>query len=716
VRSALYEGTLLHARTTPARNVFRYPVCFYALDLDELPELDRRLRLFGYNRRNVVTFRDGDHLGLADRPVKENLLAYLDQNGIALAGGRIVLITNLRLLGYVFNPVSYFYCYGAGGELVAIVAEVGNTFGERHPYLLTSDNQVGDGARSVYEHAKRMHVSPFFGMDQTYRFSFTEPGERIHAGVGIIENGTRPFWAELTGRRRPLTNASLARALTRYPLMSQQVIGLIHWQAVKLAMKRVPLHRKPRFAPGQGSLRAHANSSPAQGSLQTHANPSPTEGSLSAHASASRNAAAPAPRRELRPLPPAVRSPLTPAARRLAMWALAHPARGQVSVTLPDGSIHRGGDPATGPSVDVVVRSRNLWRRLATRGRLALGESYAAGDWSADDLVGLLEILALTAESARTSRPGQFFTRALRHRPRLPARSDLPGAKRDIQYHYDLGNDLYGLFLDPSWTYSCAFFERTDMTLEQAQEAKYRRICEKLGLGPGSHVLEIGCGWGGFALHAAGEWGARVTGLTLSQEQAALGRERVQAAGLSDRVEIRLQDYRTLEGRFSHIASIEMLEAIGHRELPVFFRACNGLLAPEGIACIQTIAVPDQRYERYRRGNDWIREYVFPGALIPSLEAVSRAMTRSSELIVHGVENIGFHYAETLRQWRERFLSNREAVLALGYDERFVRTWEFYLAFCEAGFRTRALHDYQLVLTRPFNHRLPTDPVARVTF
>ena len=729
MRSALYEGTLLHVRTTPARNVFRYPVCFYALDLDELPELDRRLRLFGYNRRNVVTFRDDDHLGLADRPVKQNVLAYLDGNGVNLAGGRVVLVTNLRLLGYVFNPVSYFYCYGADGALAAIVAEVGNTFGERHPYLLTSGNQVQNGARRVYEHAKRMHVSPFFGMDQTYRFSFTEPGERIHAGVGIVENGARPFWAELRGRRRPLTNASLARALIRYPLMSQQVIGLIHWQAVKLAMKRVPLHHKPRFAPGEGSLRAHATICPAEGSLRAHAtssaaagslrahaNTSPVEGSLSAHATAARNGAAPPDRRELRPLPPAVRSPLSPAARRLAMWALAHPARGRVSVTLPDGSIHRGGDPSTGPDVNLVVRSRNLWRRLATRGRLALGESYAAGDWRADDLVGLLEILAVTAESARTSRPGRVFTQALRHRPRLPARSGLPGARRDIQYHYDLGNDLYELFLDPSWTYSCAFFERPDMTLQQAQEAKYRRICEKLGLGPDSHVLEIGCGWGGFALHAAGEWGARVTGVTLSEEQAALARERVEAAGLSDRVNIRLQDYRTLEGRFSHIASIEMLEAIGHRELPVFFGACDRLLAPEGIACIQTIAVPDQRYERYRRGNDWIREYVFPGALIPSLEAVSRAMTRSSELIVHGVENIGFHYAETLRQWRERFLSNRDAVLALGYDERFVRTWEFYLAFCEAGFRTRALHDYQLVLTRPFNHRLPTEPVARVTF
>ena len=685
MRSALYQGTLLHVRTTPARNVFRYPVCFYALDLDELPELDRRLALFGYNRHNVLTFRDGDHLGDPARPVKENVLAFLAERGVDLGpGGRITLLTNLRLLGHVFNPVSYFYCHRADGALEAIVAEVGNTFGERHPYLLTAENQVKDGARRVYEHRKLMHVSPFFGLDQTYRFSFTEPGERVHAGVGIVEGGERPFWAELTGRRRPLTNAALARALMRYPLMSQQVTGLIHWQAVKLAMKKVPFHHKPRFVPGEGSRTAAAPTGPS--------------------------------RRALRPQPPATRSPATGVARRLALRALAHPARGRISVRLPDGTVRRGGDPATGPDVTLTVASRNLWRRLATRGRLAVGESYVAGDWWADDLVGLLEILALTAERARRSLPGRALTGFHRRRPKLPARHGLIGSKRDIEYHYDLGNDLYALFLDPSWTYSCAVFERPDMTLRDAQEAKYRRMAEKLGLGPDSRVLEIGCGWGGFALHAAGAWGARVTGLTLSEEQAALARERAAAAGLADRIDIRLQDYRTLEGRFTHIASIEMLEAIGHDELPVFFGACDRLLAPGGIACIQTIAVPDQRYERYRRGNDWIREYIFPGAVIPSLEAITRAMTRSSELIVHDAENIGYHYAETLRQWRERFLTNRAEVLALGYDERFVRAWEFYLAFCEAGFRTRAIHDYQLVLTRPFNDRLPTGPSTRVTF
>ena len=683
MRSALYEGSLLHVRTRPTRNVFRYPVCFYVLDLDELPELDRRLVLFGYNRANVLSFRDGDHLGDPDRPVKENVTAFLAESGIDLAGGRVVLLTNLRLLGHVFNPVSYFYCYRPDGRLAAIVAEVSNTFGERHPYLLTDANRVVAGARDVYEHRKLMHVSPFFGMDQTYRFSFTEPGERVRAGVGIVEGDERPFWAELTGRRRPLTNGAVARALTRYPLMSQQVTGLIHWQAVKLAMKRVPFHHKPPFAPGEGSR------PPA---------PEP--------------AAAPG-RRALNPLPAARRSPLTPLARRAALWALRRPARGRISVRLPDGTVRRGGDPATGPDVELTVASRDLWRRLATRGRLAVGKSYTAGDWWSDDLVALMETLAVSAEAGARRFPGSALTALQRRRPRLPRRSSLPGARRNIQYHYDLGNDLYALFLDPSWTYSCAVFERPEMSLEEAQQAKYRRICEKLGLDRDSHVLEIGCGWGGFALHAAREFGARVTGVTLSQEQAALARRRIADAGLTDRITIQLQDYRTLKGTYSHIASIEMLEAIGHRQLPVYFAALDRLLEPGGLACVQTIAVPDQRYERYRRGDDWIRRYIFPGALIPSLEAIVRAMSGSSELMVHGAENIGYHYARTLQLWCERFLANEQAVLELGYDARFVRTWDFYLAFCEAAFRARALPDYQLVLTRPFNEALPPAPSPR---
>jgi len=243
VRSALYTGTVMHARKTPKENVFRYRVCFYLLDLDELPELDQRVRLFGWNRRNVVSLHDGDHL---------DVRAYLVGHGIE--ADRILLLTNLRVLGYVFNPVSFFYCY-RGGELACIVAEVSNTFGERLPYLLSPENRDTGERRLSYRHDKKLHVSPFFGLEQSYQWWFSEPGEQLDVRIDLREGASRPFFATLTGQRRPLTDASLAGALIRYPLMPLQVTVLIHLQAARLWLKRVPFFHKPPFVPGEGSVR-----------------------------------------------------------------------------------------------------------------------------------------------------------------------------------------------------------------------------------------------------------------------------------------------------------------------------------------------------------------------------------------------------------------------------------------------------------------------------
>jgi cyclopropane-fatty-acyl-phospholipid synthase len=663
-------------------------VCFYVIDLDELPELDRRLTLFGYNSGNLFTLRDSDHIGDPSLPIKDNIVAWLAERGVDVAGGTILMLTNLRTFGYVFNPVTFFYCYRADGSFACAVAEVSNTFGERRPYLLGDENLVANGSSRTWRQAKELHVSPFFGMDQTYEFMLTEPGDRVSARVDLYEGGERVFLATQSGTRQELTNATLARSLARYPLMSQQVIGLIHLEALKLWRKRVPFHRKPRFHPDQGSLP-----------------PAP-------------EAAAPEPsRRALRELPAPGRVPLTVGpVRALVGWGLSRPEGGALTVRMPDGVTRTSGDPAAGRAATVHIRSKDLFRRLATRGRIGIGEAYVAGDWDADDLTAALEIMVLTGEALRRRPPASWMVRLQALRPHLPRRNGIAGAKRHIAYHYDIGNDLYELFLDPTMTYSCAYFEGLGDTLEQAQRNKYRRICEKLAVTADDHILEIGCGWGGFAMHAATEHGARVTGVTISEEQHALATRRVADAGLSDRVTILLQDYRTLDGEFTKIASIEMFEAIGEAEFDTFFATCDRLLAPGGTACIQTIAIPDQRFERYRRTTDWIQEYIFPGSLIPSLEAVVRSMTRSSELIVRGVEDIGINYAETLRRWRLRFAENEDAVRRLGYGEDFIRTWRFYLSFCEAAFRTRALLDYQLVFTRAFNERLPRYPARRPTF
>jgi cyclopropane-fatty-acyl-phospholipid synthase len=347
----------------------------------------------------------------------------------------------------------------------------------------------------------------------------------------------------------------------------------------------------------------------------------------------------------------------------------------------------------TGPEVRMEVHSSRLLQRIATRGAIGLGESYVAGEWDADDLPALLGLLLANAESGVARHPR--LHRLMTARPRLRRRNGLLRARRNIAYHYDLGNDLYALMLDETMTYSCGIFATPDTTLAEAQRAKLRAVCDKLQLGPGSHVLEIGCGWGSFAEIAAREYGARVTGLTISAEQAAYARRRL--AGLD--VEILEQDYRLHEGSYTHVASIEMLEAIGDDQWPTYFGAIDRLLAPGGRAVVQTILIPDSRFERYRRTPDWIERYVFPGCLIPSLAALGPALART-RLGLFGVDEIGPHYADTLKAWRERFFAALPQVRALGYDERFVRTWDFYLASCEAGFRTRWLRDAQLVLER----------------
>jgi cyclopropane-fatty-acyl-phospholipid synthase len=262
-------------------------------------------------------------------------------------------------------------------------------------------------------------------------------------------------------------------------------------------------------------------------------------------------------------------------------------------------------------------------------------------------------------------------------------------------------------------TYSSAVFEWQGQPLAEAQRNKYRVLAEKAGLGAGQHVLEIGCGWGGFALEAARRYGCRVTGITLSQRQLELARRRVAEAGLADRIELRLQDYRDVRGRFDRIVSIEMFEALGREHWPLFFRRCDELLAPDGVMSLQAIALPDHRFETYARHGDWIQKRIFPGSLLASLHQVTGAMSRTSRLIVNHLEDIGLHYAETLRRWRRSFLSRLEGVRELGFDERFVRTWDYYLSVCEASFATRSLSNLQLVLTRPMNRSLPGIPGAR---
>jgi cyclopropane-fatty-acyl-phospholipid synthase len=410
-----------------------------------------------------------------------------------------------------------------------------------------------------------------------------------------------------------------------------------------------------------------------------------------------------------------VRPPTAAERRALATVAgmLTQLQVGALEVTLPDGRTRVFGDLTSELRSEIQVHDWRFLTDLLHGATVGVGESYMAGRWSSDDLVSLIRIVIANRRALRRITPAAVFNIAgdkLIHAMRA---NRLGQSKRNIEAHYDLSNALYSLFLDDTMTYSAAYFPDPTVTLEQAQEAKYARLAERARVDADCHVLEIGCGWGGFASYAARTFGCRVTGITLSQEQAAYARERMVREGLDHLVEIRVVDYREVRGQFDRIVSIEMLEAVGHRYFGTYFATIDRLLAPDGLAAIQVITIPEQRYDNYRRRPDFIQRYIFPGGHLPSLEAMSGSMGEHSELYVESAENIGVHYAETLRRWRERFLDNVDEVLALGFDQRFVRMWEFYLAYCEGAFLARYINDLQLVLTRPMNGTLGVGPYGR---
>jgi len=359
------------------------------------------------------------------------------------------------------------------------------------------------------------------------------------------------------------------------------------------------------------------------------------------------------------------------------------------------------GAQGSGPLVTVTIDDPAFYRAVATQGSVGAGESYIRGQWHCDDLVALVQLLVRNREllDGVERGPARIGGWALKAWAQL-RRNTREGSRRNIAAHYDLGNPFFSLFLSKDLMYSSALFEDGD-TLEAASQRKLARICEQLQLKPTDHVLEIGTGWGGFALYAARHIGCRVTTTTISVEQHALASQRIEAAGLHDRVTLLLKDYRDLDGQYDKLVSIEMIEAIGAQYLQTYFATLTRMLKPEGLALLQAITIEDERYQQARRSVDYIKRFVFPGSFIPSLNAMLAAKTRSSDLQLIGQMDFGHSYALTLRAWRERFLAQLPAVRAQGFDEDFIRLWEFYLAYCEGGFLERSIGVSQLLLARP---------------
>jgi cyclopropane-fatty-acyl-phospholipid synthase len=398
--------------------------------------------------------------------------------------------------------------------------------------------------------------------------------------------------------------------------------------------------------------------------------------------------------------------------RALAFRALAGLRDGRVTVV--DGTTRRvfGGDGRPDLSATIVVQDPAAYRRFVLAGSLGGAEAFLRGEWRTDDLPALLRVLAANASSLERAEALARLTTlptVIAHRFRWNSRG---GSRRNIRAHYDLGDELFGLFLDRTMTYSCGVFAHADATLEEASVAKLDLVCRKLGLDASHHVLEIGGGWGSFAIHAATHYGCRVTTTTVSRAQFDTAVARVAAAGLAHRVTVLQRDYRDLSGTFDRVVSIEMIEAVGPAYLKRYFDTCSSRLAPGGLMLLQGIVLPEYRYRRYLRSADFIQRYVFPGGALTSLGAITGAIADTDLSVLH-VEDFAPHYARTLQLWREAFLAKAAEALRIGFDARFLRLWEFYLAYCEAGFAERCTGVVQMLLARPARGHAPAwSPLA----
>ena len=395
---------------------------------------------------------------------------------------------------------------------------------------------------------------------------------------------------------------------------------------------------------------------------------------------------------------------LTGLARQGLMQRLALLSDGEIRLQ-DDGETHRFGARTArcGLSVTLTVRDPQFWSLAAYGGTVGAGESYIHGHWRCDDLTSLVRIMVLNRhvmedmEGGLAARGGALLRRLLHWANRNSRR----GSARNIAAHYDLGNDLYRLMLDDTMAYSCGIYLTEDATLREASIAKFDAVCRKLALTSSDHLVEIGTGWGGLAIHAAENYGCRVTTTTISREQHDFAKEKIAARGLSDRITLLFEDYRDLRGQFDKLVSIEMIEAVGARYLDTYFSKCSSLLKPTGAMMLQAITLQDQFYDKALKSVDYIQRFIFPGSFIPSVTAIADSVTRVTDMKLFNLEDIGPHYAPTLKAWRERFFANIDKVRALGYPESFNRLWEFYLCYCEGGFAERQLGNVQMLLTKP---------------
>jgi cyclopropane-fatty-acyl-phospholipid synthase len=394
---------------------------------------------------------------------------------------------------------------------------------------------------------------------------------------------------------------------------------------------------------------------------------------------------------------------------KVILGQLAKMQLGRLNLSLPDGRLLKIGSGEDGIEANIDIKTPAFFKRCLLYGDIGFGEAYVENEWDTDNIVNVIKWFLLNVENSPGLSGSKVNNLALNLLKRVnkvyhsQKINSISGSRKNISAHYDLNNEFFALFLDKSMTYSSAYFKAANMSLYEAQLAKYDRLCRQLNLQAGDHVLEIGSGWGANAIYMARQYGCKVTTLTISEEQYKLAKTRIEEEQLSDQVTVLLQDYRHITGQFDKIVSIEMLEAVGAEFYHTYFRKCTGLLKKDGIFALQVITCPDSRFESLKNNVDWIQKHIFPGSLLPSVAAINTAINATSDLTLVDLKDIGLHYAHTLSIWYQEFNKKINEVKQLGFDEAFIRKWNYYLCYCEAAFAMRNINVMQLVYTRPNN-------------
>ena len=678
---SLYPARVMHRRLVAPLYRFVYTVFYLLIDLDRIDDAARSARLFSHNRFNLLAFHDRDHgdgqpLGL--RPWAEGLLR---QQGIELDGGRIRLLCMPRLLGFAFNPISLWYCEHRDGKLRAVIAEVRNTFGEKHSYVLASG-----GAPMAYEQAqdkdKSFHVSPFFDLVGRYRFLLSEPGERLRVAIHETREGGADPGRDDRGRASFAgecgdSGGGGADAVDDLEGRGGDPLG----SAEDLVARRtVPQETGAAASRGDVMNRDDKRDNAGNyGSIMNRDGFSPDlPRALSSQG-------------DLRGLGWSM---------RLALYMLSGMQKGSLDVLLPNDVVRHFEGSQPGPhGVWRIKNPGGLMRHVLASGEVGIGDSYLDDCWDSPDLARLLEVLYLNEPYYKGPFEKNWLGRLYGYWQHRRKANTKITAKKNIEHHYDLGNEFYKMWLDDTMAYSSAMFIEPTQTLQDAQVNKFKLMFERLDLRAEHTVLEIGSGWGGFAIYAATHAGCTVHSITLSQEQLAEARLRAQKAGVADKVSFEIRDYRDVVGQYDRVVSIEMYEAVGEEFWPVYFDAIARALKPGGLAAIQGITINPAIFDHYRTKRDFIQKYIFPGGMLcppGRFEDLSRA----AGMVPVEPKFYAIDYADTLAQWDRNVLAVRDKIVEQ-FDERFLRMWRYYLAYCECGFRAGSIDLMQITLRKP---------------